>query len=321
MAAVLSTQTLPIYETSSNTVQQAPPTTPPVSEVNYLQRSVENITKQTQNHHTFMGNTHKTLAIAAGIVFAAAVITSIVVTAIFAPASIPIAALGAFCITPVIQNFISRRISASQGFFANAEQCQDIRNELDKLPKTRNEFVLALSHKGINLAEIQDEKAQNTPLILAPVLAHYNYWHDQAIKFQAAGKKARIEQAQYSRRFPGEDQETMATNISKIRVNSIAYDEQSLIAKTNAAFYLGILRNPGFSKEASEFMHLGTTLDIGGDIEKSRIILGERAVASRFSPNKDYLIEIHHNNRSTETLTRSQVKKLTEAQLSAKLFG
>ncbi|MCX6990083.1 MAG: hypothetical protein NTX49_03310 [Chlamydiae bacterium] len=321
MAAILSTQISPLYDSPSNTVPQATPTTPSVSEVNYLQHSVENITEKTQADHISQGRTHMTVAVAVGVLFAAVVITSIVLTAIFAPASIPIAALGAFCVMPTIDNFISNRITASQASFDNAQQCQDIRNEQDKLPKEEAEFLAALSHKGIKLDDIQDEKVKKDPLLLAPVLAHYNYWHDQAIKFQAASREARTEQREYSGKFPREDPDTKAINISRIRLKSIANHEQSLHAKTNAAFYLGILRNPGFSKEVSKIMQFGTTLDIGGNSERSRIILGERALYSQFSPSEDYFLKMDHSDSSTELLTRRQVLQLSEARLSAKLFA
>ena len=321
MAAVISNSTSPVYDAPSKGVTQAQPSPPSVSEVNYLDRSVENITEKTQAHYIFIGKTHMAVAVTVGVLFAAVVITSIVLTAIFAPASIPLASLGAFCIIPTIQNFISHRVTVSQACFANAQQSQDIRNEQDKLPNTRDEFVVALSHKGIELDDIQDENIKRNPLALAPILAHYNYWHDQAIKFQAASKEARAEQSEYAREFPGEDQRTIGSNISKIRLNSIACHEQSLIAKTNAAFYLGILRNPGFSKEVSSIMEFGTTLDIGGDSERSRIILGERALASQFFPSEDYLIKLYHSDSTEETLTRRQVWRLSEAKLSEKLFA
>jgi hypothetical protein len=321
MAAVLSTQISTVYDAPSKTFTQAHPIPPSVSEVNYLERSVENITEKTQAHHIFLGRTHMAVAVTVGVLFAAVVITSIVLTAIFAPASIPVAALGAFCVTPTIENFISHRITESQACFANAQQCQDIRNEEDKLPKKRDEFLAALSHKGIELDDIQDENIKRNPLALAPILAHYNYWHDQAIKFQAASRQARSEQSTYAQKYPGENQRTMSSNISKIRLNSIACHEQSLIAKTNAAFYLGILRNPGFSKEVSKIMEFGTTLDIGGDSERSRIILGERALASQFLPSEDYFIKLYHSDKSEETLTRREVLRLSEAKLSEKLFA
>ena len=68
-------------------------------------------------------------------------------------------------------------------------------------------------------------------------------------------------------------------------------------------------------------MEFGTTLDIGGDSERSRIILGERALASQFFPSEDYLIKLYHSDSTEETLTRRQVWRLSEAKLSQKLFA
>jgi hypothetical protein len=195
---------------------------------------------------------------------------------------------------------------------------------LSKMVLEQEKFKeLGFSKLRVNgdIYDLQDENIKRNPLALAPILAHYNYWHDQAIKFQAASRQARSEQSTYDEKYPGENQRTMSSNISKIRLNSIACHEQSLIAKTNAAFYLGILRNPGFSKEVSKIMEFGTTLDIGGDSERSRIILGERALASQFLPSEDYFIKLYHSDKSEETLTRREVLRLSEAKLSEKLFA
>lgn len=309
MAAVpINSSAVPVRSPSETFEEQ------PASKVNYLNRCVEVITEKTEFQYKMWGHLHLTLGVATGVLFIAAVITGIVLTAIFAPPSIPFVALGAFCLTFPIQNFIATRLSVSKQCYKNSEMVAELRTILEKLPSTQLSMAEALRKLNISVNEIGSDAVKKELVKLRPILAHYNYWHNLANECAVEADAKRAAEKNHIAEYPKELEE-----IAQLRMNVLAHEETALVAKTRAAFYLGLLRNPEFSREESVLMEFGSTID-GDNLADDYTLLGKRALATQFGDTKEDLFLVISNPGSTELLTRVQVKEMTEDQLRQRLF-
>lgn len=288
----------------------------PASKVNYLNRCVELITEKTEIEYKRWGHLHLTLGVATGVLFIAAVITGIVLTAIFAPPSIPFVALGAFCLTFSIQNFIASRLTVSSQCYKNAEMVAELRTILEKLPSTQQSMSIALHKLNISVHDIASDAVKKELVKLRPILAQYTYYHDLATKCAEEATAKRAAEKAHVKKYPKESEQ-----ITEHRMKALSLEEAVLIAKTRASFYLGLLRNPEYSREESVLMKFGSTID--GDnlaLAHDYVLLGKRALATQFGDTKEDLFLTISNPGSSELLTRAQVKEMTEDQLRQRLF-
>lgn len=287
----------------------------PASKVNYLNRCVENITEKAEFQNKVMEGLHLTVAVVTGVVFIAAIIASIVVTAIFAPPSIPFVALGAFYLTPFIQDFISSRLAVSKKSNHKAEVAAEIRKNFDALPKTTISMAIQLQKLGITVHDINSESIKKDILKLGPILAHYNYWHTKSENWAKEAVTKRAEEKIHIQKYPNESKQ-----ITELRLRVLALEDGSLATKTNAAFYLGLLRNPEFSRELEDdLITRGSTIE-NENLINDHLLLGKRALAAQFGDtNEEQFLKIS-NPSATTLLSRSQVRDLTEDQLRQRLF-
>jgi hypothetical protein len=256
------------------------------------------------------------VGIGTSVLFVAASVASIVLTAIFAPPSIPLAALTSFCFFPWVQNFISKSISAAAFYKVEAERCQDISNIYSGLPKDNIELAHQLTALGVNVAEMENAEIKANPSLLRPLLAHYTYWHNKAVEWEAKSAKSKEEQRTHAEKHPDELKE-----VDGIRLRSMAEGESHLIAKTHAAFYLGLLKNPSFSRDQSDTFVFHETID-GANIEADLKVLGQRALATQFGDTKENkLLSIATSAGSIEQLTRFEALNMSEADIAQRLLG
>lgn len=293
-----------------------PETKSPSHSVNYLNRCIEDITTKAQATNNTFKTLNLVIGYGTGVLFIAAAVASIVLTAIFAPASIPLAALGAFCLTPIVLNFTQHRFAAAALCASNAQRCEDIREILEKLPTDSTELTKRLRDLGVNVADISDPKVKADPTLLRPVLAHYLYWHAKSEEWQKLSAADKDEQKTHGEEFPAEREQ-----VTHLRLKSIAEGEAALISKTNAAFYLGLLKHPDFSKGQDELFIFHNTVD-GADETADLQVLGQRALSAQFGDSsEDKMISIAQSDGKIDSLTRFQLKNLTEAQIANKLFA
>ena len=279
--------------------------------VNYLNRCVEDISKKVENQHRLRSNINKTIAVATGVIFIAAVIASIVITALIAPPSIPFAALSAFCLTTTVQDFIKSRLQTSFQSRCLAEQASILRNVCDSGPSTRDEMIAALNEAGAPFTAIQDIAVQHDPLILKGVLAHYINFHamaeDEQNNIALAERRAR----EHAVNYPNEAEQILA-----LRTQVFAVKENALTAKIKASFYLAILKSPRFNKELRDVVTLESRVE-GFDVASDLITLGQRFLAQQFQDETQrVLATITKSDGSKSALTQEQIESLSESDLA-----
>ena len=284
------------------------PSTPP-EKINYLNRCVENISPASIKHHQRAALINKTIAVATSVVYIAAVIASVALTAIFSPASIPITSLSMFFMLDPVHRFVSSRLSVARASLDAAETCKTIAEIASKLPDNKDEIEKLLPD---NLQISTEAQVSD----LKPVVAHYLYWHDKGVEYDRISQNKRQEQQDHHSKYPTELDE-----ITQIRLEHIAYEEASLVAKTNAAFWLAIIQKPSFSSAQYDIMKYGTTVD-ASDPTADFVTLGQRSVADLFGDrSQKIMFALKNSTGQVFDYEKQELKNESEANLAARLLS
>lgn len=287
---------------------RAPTSNAPAEKINYLNRCVENISPASIKHHQRAALINKTIAVATSVVYIAAVIASVALTAIFSPASIPITSLSMFFMLDPVHRFISSRLSVAKLSLNAVETCNKISEISSNLKDTKAEIekLLPDNIQISNEAQVSD---------LKPVIAHYLYWHDKGLEYDRISQSKNAEQQNHQAQYPSELDE-----ITQIRLEHIAYEEASLVAKTNAAFWLAIIQKPSFSSAQYDIMKYGTTVD-ASDPTADFVTLGQRSVADLFGDRSQKIIfAVKNSDGQVFDYEKQELKNASEAELAARLL-
>jgi hypothetical protein len=284
---------------------------PLTSKVNYLQRCVENISSQTEKYHSLRKNLRYAAAVVSTVVFVAAVIVSIAACAIFSPSMIPVVSFGILAITSTVQNFIKGQVNEAQQHAHKIKMCNDIRNIEQSLPKYSPLVEQNLARVGVLKTTIQNSQVQQDLSILNPVLAHYQYWHNLSEELSKKHLEELAKHDEHVRTFPLEHEQ-----IRDIRLACLARKEEALVAKTNAAFYLHILKNPDFTNDYDEIVAFDSLIQ-GVDPLSDHLKLGARALAAQFNDPKQDNFVVIKGLSNENVLTRQQLLSMNEAQIAA----
>jgi len=284
-----------------------PPTS---SKDNYLHRCVENISSQTEKHQTLRKNLRYAAAVVSTVVFVAAVIVSIAACAILSPSMIPVVSFGILAITSTVQNFIKGQINQARIHAQRAKMCKEIRNIEQSLPKHLDHVERKLAEVGVLKDAIQNVQVRQDLSILNPVLAHYQYWHNLSDELSKKHNEELAKHDAHVRDFPLEHEQ-----IRDLRLTCLAYKENALVAKTNAAFYLHILKNPDFSNDYDEIVAFDSLIQ-GVDPVSDYLKLGDRALSAQFNdPKHDNFVFIKGLSKEN-VLTRQQLHNMNEAAIA-----
>ncbi|MBM3207381.1 MAG: hypothetical protein FJZ57_02085 [Chlamydiae bacterium] len=284
--------------------------------VNYLNRSVEDISEKTENYYRMLKGLNLTAAVVTGTVVLVAVTVGSIAIGLFAPEAIIAIPFVSMAIAGVAISFIKQRLAKAINAEHIAETCKKIRSIEKKIPTNTPQLVKKLNDLGITPSDIKDSRVKDNISKLRPLIAHYEYWHNLAKDFEKQSQKLRDEQAEHLRKFPSEIEE-----VNKMRISSIASGESALICKTKAAFYLGLLKNPRFSKEMNETILFNETVD-SSDISQDIHILGKRALAEHFGDLRERnILKINQSGNKSTVLTHDQLKSISERNLSAMIFA
>lgn len=292
----------PIHSPSSVDATTGSP--PPPNSVNYLNRCVENISTNSLKHHKSVAQVNRTIAVASAVLYIAAAIASIALTAIFSPASIPITSLSVFFMLDPVQKFISSRLSVAKTSDQAAEVCFKIAEIRDRLPSESHELNERLRPLG---ASVNNQDIDG----LKSLLAHYTYWHELSQHYQTESANRLQEQQDHTQRYP-----TELNEITQIRLEHLAYEEASLIAKTNAAFYLAILRQPSYGSEQSNVLKFGATVD-ALDPSEDFIVMGRRAFAEQFGDKtQKTIVAIKNRSDQVTEYDKADLKAISESDIA-----
>jgi hypothetical protein len=256
------------------------------------------------------------LAIGTGCVVIVAVVVASVTIGLFAPQAAVAIPFVSMALAGAAVGYIKNRISVAKSADLQANTCQKIRSIQQRIPMSIPDFLSHLKKLNVRPFEIKDPAIKKNITSLRPIVAHYEYWHDLSLELQMQSEQLQKQQRDHSENFPDEIEE-----IYKIRMSSLASAETALICKTKAAFYLGLLKNPTFSKEIKDTLIFNDTLE-GSNLQQDTLILGRRSLYERFNDLRERnIIKINQTGQKSTFLTQAQLKDLSEADLSKMIFA
>jgi hypothetical protein len=248
----------------------------------HLSRCYENITLKALKHQKNLSTLNKIAGWAASVIYVASVISSLVLSAIFSPALMPLTVLAAYSSAPHSIAFIKNRLAIAKDSQEVAKTIVSMRSYLESedFPKTAKQIQDYVAQHNIDAGNINNENLDH----IRSLIAHREHWQTQAVSLSEKNEAKFQELNKHKFEHPSETHQ-----IHAIELEIIALEEAAILAKINAAFYENLLACPTYAYERDDIVQFNNVMGLTPG-ESPITTLGKRFLDSRFNRQSTHIV-------------------------------